>query len=136
MPVSPALSEGDKAPSFSLPQAGGGRVSLANFKGQKLALYFYPKADTEGCTREAIDFSALAKAFARAGTAVLGVSADALARLDAFRAKHKLTVPLGSDESLAMLPELAAPDQVVGGIAREVRGAVGTVFNRCHQRRT
>lgn len=103
MPVSPALSEDDKAPSFSLPQAGGGKASLAGFKGQKLALYFYPKADTEGCTREAMDFSALAKAFAKAGTAVLGVSADAVARLDAFRAKHKLTVPLGSDENLAML---------------------------------
>ena len=66
------LSEGDKAPAFSLPADGGGRVSLADFKGRKLALFFYPKADTEGCTREALDFTALARSFAKAGTDILG----------------------------------------------------------------
>jgi peroxiredoxin Q/BCP len=98
-----ALSEADKAPAFSLPADGGGKVSLAGFKGRKLVLFFYPKADTEGCTKEAMDFSALAKAFAKAGTGILGVSADPVARQDAFKRKHKLTIPLGSDETLNVL---------------------------------
>ena len=98
-----ALSEGDKAPAFSLPRDGGGKVSLAEFRGQKLVLYFYPKADTEGCTRQALDFSALAKAFAKAGTGILGMSADPVSRQDAFKGKHKLTIPLASDESLKVL---------------------------------
>jgi peroxiredoxin Q/BCP len=103
MTVLAALCEGDKAPPFSLPAGGGGRVSLAGFRGRKLALYFYPKADTEGCTTEALEFSALAKAFARAGTDILGVSADPVARLDAFKRKHKLAIPLASDETLDVL---------------------------------
>jgi peroxiredoxin Q/BCP len=98
-----ALSEGGKAPAFRLPADGGGKVSLAGFKGRKLVLYFYPKADTEGCTREAMDFSALAKAFAKTGTDILGVSADSVVRLDAFKRKYKLKIPLGSDESLQVL---------------------------------
>ena len=95
--------EGSKAPSFSLPCAGGGTVSLSDFKGQQLVVYFYPKADTSGCTREAIDFSRLKGAFAKAGTAVLGVSADPVAKLDKFRTKHGLKVALGSDETHKML---------------------------------
>jgi thioredoxin-dependent peroxiredoxin len=98
-----ALSEGDKAPAFSLPTDGGGTASLAGFKGRKLVLFFFPKADTEGCTKEAKDFSALAQAFAKARTDILGVSADPVARQDAFKRKHQLTIPLGSDESLKML---------------------------------
>lgn len=98
-----SLSEGDKAPAFRLLRDGGGQVSLADFKGRKLVLYFYPKADTAGCTREAVDFSARAKAFAKAGTDILGVSADPVSRLDAFRTKHKLTIPLASDETHEML---------------------------------
>ncbi len=97
------LSEGDKAPVFSLPADGGGKVSLAGFKGRKLVLYFYPKADTEGCTREALAFSALAPRFAKAGTDILGLSADPVARLDAFKRKHKLKIPLASDEDLNVL---------------------------------
>ncbi len=97
------LSEGDKAPTFSLPADGGGQVSLAGFKGRKLVLYFYPKADTEGCTRQALDFSALVKSFAKAGTDILGASADPVARLDAFKRKHALKIPLASDEGLKVL---------------------------------
>ena len=103
MTVLAALSEGDNAPPFSLPADGGCRVSLAGFRGRKLALYFYPKADTEGCTAQALEFSALAKAFARAGTDILGISADPVARLDAFKRKHKLAIPLASDETLDVL---------------------------------
>lgn len=97
------IGQGDKAPSFTLPRDGGGKVSLAGYRGRKLVLYFYPKADTEGCTLEARDFSRLADAFHKAGTEILGVSADPVTRLDAFKAKYKLTIPLASDEGHRML---------------------------------
>ena len=89
--MSAKIAVGGKAPGFRLPHDGGGEVSLADFKGRKLALYFYPKADTSGCTVEAKDFSKLAPAFSRAGTAILGVSADPVPKLDKFKAKHGLT---------------------------------------------
>jgi len=92
-----------KAPAFKLPRDGGGQVSLADFKGRKLVLYFYPKADTSGCTVEAKDFSSLAPQFEKAGTAILGVSADPVKKLDKFRDKHELTIALGSDETHSML---------------------------------
>jgi thioredoxin-dependent peroxiredoxin len=94
---------GAKAPAFTLPRDGGGSVSLKDFAGRKLVLYFYPRADTPGCTKESIDFSRLKQAFARAGADILGVSADAVAAQDAFKAKHKLGISLGSDESRKML---------------------------------
>jgi len=97
------LTPGVKAPDFTLPRDGGGRVSLGDFKGKKLVLYFYPKADTTGCTKEAIAFTTLAPEFAKAGTAVLGVSADPVKALDAFKAKHTLGIPLASDETRKML---------------------------------
>jgi peroxiredoxin Q/BCP len=98
-----AISAGAKAPDFTLPRDGGGTVSLADFRGRKLVVYFYPKADTSGCTREAQDFSRLAAAFARARTTVLGVSADPVKKLDRFKAKHDLSVALCSDERHDML---------------------------------
>jgi peroxiredoxin Q/BCP len=101
--MSAKIAVGRKAPDFTLPRDGGGEVSLADFKGQKLVLYFYPKADTEGCTIEAKDFSRLAQAFARAKTAVLGVSADPVKKQDRFKTKHDLTIPLASDETHEML---------------------------------
>jgi peroxiredoxin Q/BCP len=91
--------EGEKAPKFSLPQAGGGKVQLSDFKGRILVLYFYPRADTEGCTKEAIDFSRLAKSFDKVGASVLGVSADPMKAVERFRDKHKLSVGLGTDET-------------------------------------
>jgi thioredoxin-dependent peroxiredoxin len=97
------VTVGSKAPSFTLPCDGGGKLSLSDFKGQKLVLYFYPKADTSGCTREAIDFSRLKGAFTKAGTAILGVSADPVAKLDKFKTKHSLKVALGSDETHKVL---------------------------------
>ena len=99
---------GDKAPAFTLPRDGGGKVSLKDFKGRNLVLYFYPKADTSGCTREAVAFSKLKAAFARAGTDVLGVSADPVTAQDKFKAKHKLSIALGSDETKAMLEAYGA----------------------------
>jgi peroxiredoxin Q/BCP len=94
---------GSKAPAFSLPRDGGGTVSLGDFKGQNLVLYFYPRADTPGCTIEAKAFSELAAAFKKAGTAVLGVSADPVEAQNAFKAKHGLVIPLASDETHKML---------------------------------
>ena len=94
---------GTKAPGFTLPCDGGGTVSLSDFAGRKLVLYFYPRADTSGCTKEAIDFSKLKAGFGRAGADVLGVSADPVAALDRFKLKHKLTVALASDETHKML---------------------------------
>jgi peroxiredoxin Q/BCP len=99
----PELVPGARAPDFTLPRDGGGTVSLADFKGKKLVIYFYPKADTSGCTKEAIAFSALKPSFAKAGTTVLGVSADPVEAQDKFKKKHGLTVALGSDEAKKML---------------------------------
>ena len=97
------LAPGSKAPAFSLPRDGGGTVSLTDYKGQNLVLYFYPRADTPGCTVESKAFSALSAAFAKAKTAVLGVSADPVKAQDAFKAKHGLAIPLASDETHTML---------------------------------
>jgi thioredoxin-dependent peroxiredoxin len=89
---------GDKAPDFTLACTGGRTVNLAGLKGRKAVLYFYPKDDTSGCTREAKDFSALRSRFEAAGTEVVGVSADSLASHDKFKAKHGLDLTLASDE--------------------------------------
>lgn len=101
--MTPKVAVGSRAPGFKLSRDGGGQVSLADFKGRKLVLYFYPKADTSGCTVEAKDFSRLSPAFARAGTSILGVSADPVAKQDRFKAKHDLSIALGSDETHEML---------------------------------
>ena len=103
-----ALAEGTKAPGFRLPRDGGDSVSLADFAGQKLVVFFYPRADTPGCTREAIDFTRLKGDFAKAGAAVLGVSADPVKAQEAFRNKHQLAVPLISDERHEMLEAYGA----------------------------
>jgi thioredoxin-dependent peroxiredoxin len=97
------LSVGTPAPDFTLPRDGGGQVTLKDFSGRKVVLYFYPKADTPGCTKEAISFNALRKAFAEADTAILGVSADSVKAQDKFRDKYSLAFPLVSDETHRML---------------------------------
>jgi peroxiredoxin Q/BCP len=103
-----ALAEGQKAPAFRLPRDGGDVVTSADYAGQKLVLFFYPRADTPGCTREAIDFTRLKDAFASAGTAVLGISADPLKAQEKFRDKHSLGIPLISDEQHEMLEAYGA----------------------------
>jgi peroxiredoxin Q/BCP len=92
------VREGQPAPSFALPRDGGGTVALRDFAGRKLALFFYPRANTPGCTREAMDFSRLASQFAASGTDVIGLSADTVKAQESFRTKHQLTIPLVSDE--------------------------------------
>ncbi len=97
------LSPGAMAPAFTLPRDGGGTISLADFAGRKLVLYFYPRADTSGCTKEAIDFSRLKAAFGKASADILGVSADPVPAQDKFKVKHKLAITLASDEKHRML---------------------------------
>ena len=101
MPIT--LAVGAKAPAFKLPRDGGETTSLADFKGRKLVLFFYPKADTPGCTTESIEFSKLKAQFQKADTEILGVSADPVAAQDKFKTKHKLTVGLASDEAHKIL---------------------------------
>jgi peroxiredoxin Q/BCP len=96
-------TEGAKAPDFSLPADGGGSVSLSALKGRAVVVYFYPKADTPGCTKESMDFSRLRPEFERSNTTIVGVSADAVAAQDKFKAKHSLTIPLASDPDRAMI---------------------------------
>ena len=96
--VNHSLAEGSPAPPFSLPREDGTLVSLADFAGRKIVIFFYPRAGTPGCTREAMDFTRLAKAFAASGTMVMGVSADSVKAQESFRNKHKLSIPLLSDE--------------------------------------
>jgi len=97
------LVEGAKAPAFKLPTDDGGTVTLSDFKGKNLVLFFYPKANTSGCTKEAIAFSALKTSFTKANTAILGVSADPVKAQDAFKKKHDLKTALASDETHQML---------------------------------
>jgi len=92
------ITENTPAPAFDLATDGGGRVSLDGLKGKNVVLYFYPKADTPGCTTEGQDFSALIDRFSAADAVVIGVSRDTVKKLDRFKAKHDLKVVLGSDE--------------------------------------
>jgi thioredoxin-dependent peroxiredoxin len=103
-----ALTEGARAPAFRLPRDGGDIVSLSDYSGKKLVLFFYPRADTPGCTREAIDFTRLASTFAESRTAVLGISADSPKTQETFRDKHQLSIPLVSDEKHEMLEAYGA----------------------------
>jgi thioredoxin-dependent peroxiredoxin len=97
------LSVGDPAPSFDLPGAGGKRLALSAFAGKKLALYFYPKDDTSGCTKEAIEFNGLREKFAEAGTVVVGLSPGGVKSHDKFRDKYELEIPLASDQEKTVL---------------------------------
>ena len=100
-----SLTEGSKAPSFTLPGNGGKTYSLADYAGKPLVLFFYPKDDTSGCTAEAIAFTALKPEFDSLGVALLGVSPDSPIKHDKFAAKHSLAVDLASDEDKSMLSD-------------------------------
>jgi peroxiredoxin Q/BCP len=92
-----ALTVGSNAPDFRLPSTGGGEVSLSQLRGKKVVLYFYPKDETPGCTREACDFRDSYAPIRSAGAELLGVSKDSIASHDRFRANHSLPFPLLSD---------------------------------------
>ncbi|NOD91823.1 redoxin domain-containing protein [Ruegeria sp. HKCCD4884] len=89
----------DMAPDFTLPRDGGGEVTLSALRGGTVVLFFYPRDDTPGCTKESIGFSEQLQAFADAGAHVFGISRDSVAKHDKFVAKHGLTTPLLSDEN-------------------------------------
>jgi peroxiredoxin Q/BCP len=95
------LQAGDKAPNFKL-ESDTGMVSKTGLKGKPFVVYFYPKDDTSGCTKEAIGFSGALKKFEKLGIFVLGVSKDSLASHQKFKTKHKLKIVLGSDPETAM----------------------------------
>jgi peroxiredoxin Q/BCP len=101
------LIEGAAAPDFEL-ESSDGTLRLADFAGRTLVLYFYPKDDTTGCTREAQDFTALADDFAKAGAAVVGVSKDTVKSHTKFAGKYDLAVRLGSDPSGAVVERYGA----------------------------
>src|ERR1700712_139319 len=96
------LSSGDKAPSFRIATDDGETVTSASLKGASYILYFYPKDDTSGCTKQAIGFSESLAKFKKLGVPVIGVSKDSLESHKKFRAKHKLKIALGSDPDIKL----------------------------------
>ncbi len=97
-----SLSEGDKAPDFEVPADGDGRISLEAHAGKKVVLYFYPKDDTPGCTKQACGFRDHIDDFAAAGAEIIGVSKDSVKKHDSFKAKYELPFTLASDEDGAI----------------------------------
>jgi thioredoxin-dependent peroxiredoxin len=93
-----AVAQGHEAPAFDLPADGGGRVRLEDYAGRPLVLYFYPKDDTSGCTKEALAFAEAYHEFRAAGAEVVGISRDGVNSHDRFKAKHRLPFPLAADE--------------------------------------
>lgn len=94
---------GQAAPQFELPRDGGGILTLSEFAGKPVVLYFYPKDDTPACTQEAIDFSRLKPEFEKAGAVVVGMSPDSTKKHDKFKAKHQIGIDLVADEQLNTL---------------------------------
>ena len=103
-----SLQAGDIAPDFTLPADGSRTVSLSDYRGKFVVLYFYPKDDTPGCTVQAVDFTARKADFEALGAVVVGVSKDSVAKHDKFIAKHGLDLTLGSDETGEMLARYGA----------------------------
>ncbi|RAI01162.1 thioredoxin-dependent thiol peroxidase [Acuticoccus sediminis] len=91
------IDEGAQAPNFTLPGDNGSEISLSAYSGRPVVVYFYPKDNTSGCTKEAIAFNELAGEFEAAGIAIIGISPDPVASHDSFKAKHELTFALGAD---------------------------------------
>lgn len=96
------VASGDMAPDFEVATDGGGTLRLSDLRGKKVVLYFYPKDDTPGCTKEAIAFSALQSEFDAADALIIGISPDGVAKHDKFKVKHALTVTLGADTDTAV----------------------------------
>ncbi len=92
------VEEGEKAPDFTLPANGGDKIKLSQFKGRPVVVYFYPKDDTSGCTKEAIAFTALLPEFEKIDAAIIGISPDSADSHDKFIAKHDLGITLAADE--------------------------------------
>jgi peroxiredoxin Q/BCP len=121
------VKEGKPAPKFTLPSSEGGEVSLADLKGKTVVLYFYPKDDTPGCTREACAFRDTRAAIKKKGAVVLGVSGDSLAAHEKFKAKYKLNFPLLSDPDKAVAKKYGAwGEKVMYG--KKVTGMIRSTF--------
>lgn len=121
------LQVGDTAPAFTLPDADGVPVSLADFAGHRVVVYFYPAALTPGCTTQAVDFTAAREEFDAAGLTVLGISPDASAKLARFRDKHDLAVRLLSDADRAAMRAYGAYGlkKLYG---KEIEGVIRSTF--------
>lgn len=135
------VKEGQKAPDFELPSAEGGRVALKDHRGKPVVLYFYPKDDTPGCTREACAFRDAQAQIRKTGAVVLGVSPDSVASHERFKGKYKLNFPLLSDADKTVAKKYGAYGEktmygkkVVGMIRStfiiDGGGVVGNVFPR------
>ena len=121
------VKEGKAAPKFTLPSSEGGEVSLEDLKGKTVVLYFYPKDDTPGCTREACAFRDTQAAIKKKGAVVLGVSGDSLSAHEKFKAKYKLNFPLLSDPDKAVAKKYGAwGEKVMYG--RKVTGMIRSTF--------
>lgn len=121
------LKEGDKAPAFKLPSVEGGDVSLKDFAGKTVVLYFYPKDDTPGCTREACAFRDSQAALKKAGAVVLGVSPDSVESHQKFRAKYRLNFPLLADADKSVAKKYGAfGEKVMYG--KKVTGMIRSTF--------
>ncbi len=121
------LAPGDKAPSFTLPDADGNQVSLADHKGRRVIVYFYPAASTPGCTKQACDFRDNLRDLTDAGVDVVGISPDKREKLAKFRDAEKLTFPLLSDPDRKVLTAWGAfgEKQMYG---KTVTGVIRSTF--------
>jgi peroxiredoxin Q/BCP len=121
------LAPGDLAPEFTLPDADGKPVSLANYRGRRVIVYCYPAALTPGCTTQAVDFTAAAGELAEAGLDIIGISPDAPEKLHRFREKEQLAITLVSDEDKQVLASYGAfgPKKLYG---KEVIGVIRSTF--------
>ncbi|MDT5411721.1 MAG: thioredoxin-dependent peroxiredoxin [Mycobacterium sp.] len=121
------LAPGDKAPAFTLPDADGNKVSLADYKGRRVVVYFYPAASTPGCTKQACDFRDNLQGLNEAGLDIIGISPDKPEKLARFRDAEKLTFPLLSDPERKTLAAYGAfgEKQMYG---RTVQGVIRSTF--------
>lgn len=121
------IQEGQKAPAFTLASSDGKDVSLKELRGKTVVLYFYPKDDTPGCTREACAFRDTQRAFQKAGAVVLGVSPDSVASHGKFRSKYSLTFPLLADPDKAVAKAYGAyGEKMMYG--KKVTGMIRSTF--------
>lgn len=121
------IREGQKAPQFTLPSSAGGEVSLKGLRGQTVVLYFYPKDDTPGCTREACAFRDAQAKIKKTGAVVLGVSPDSIASHERFKAKYKLNFPLLADSDRSVAKKYGAfGEKLMYG--KKVTGMIRSTF--------
>ena len=119
---------GDAVPDIAMTAADGSAVKVSDFAGRKLVLFFYPKDDTPGCTTENKDFSELAEEFAKAGTALLGISKDPPAKHAKFAAKHGLVAPLASDAETGGLSDALGIWREKQNYGRTYMGIIRSAF--------